>query len=94
MLLVDTNVVFALLVRSTPFSEAAQALYGRDDDWRSESHALVELTNVLTRYVRAKLLGSIDAATVLRLAEERFRTLTAAHSDALNSALRMKTHPP
>ena len=52
MYLVDTNIVIALLIRQTPWQLAARELYVRDPDWCTETHALVELTNVLTRYVR------------------------------------------
>ncbi len=92
MVLVDTNVVFALLVRSTPWFEAARELYERDSDWRIESHGLVELTNVLSRYVRAKLLKPADALGVLSLAESRLgsRVVIIAHREALNMALNRK----
>lgn len=92
MVLVDTNIVFALLVRSTPWFEAARELYQRDSDWRTESHGLVELTNVLSRYVRAKLLKPADALAVLSLAESRLgtRTVAATHGDALKTALNRK----
>jgi predicted nucleic acid-binding protein len=92
MVLVDTNIVFALLVQSTPWFEAARDLYERDSDWRIESHGLVELTNVLSRYVRAKLLKSADALAVLSMAEARLgsRVVTIAHHEALNMALNRK----
>ena len=89
MVLVDTNIVFALLVRSTPLYAATCELYERDSDWRIESYALVELTNVLSRYVRAKLLKPADALAVLSLAESRLgpRAVAVANGDALNTAL-------
>lgn len=89
MVLVNTNIVFALLVRSTPLYAAACELHERDSDWRIESHGLVELTNVLSRYVRAKLLKPADALGVLSLAESRLgsRVVTIAHREALNMAL-------
>jgi predicted nucleic acid-binding protein len=92
MLLVDTNIVFALFVQSTPWFAAVRELYGRDDDWRTESHGLVELSNVLSRYVRAKLLKPADALAVLALAEARLgpRAVTVAHRDALDLALKRK----
>lgn len=92
MVLVDTNIVFALLVRSTPLYAAACELHERDSDWRTESHGLVELTNVLSRYVRAKLLKPVDALGVLSLAESRLgsRVVTVAHHDALSMALKHK----
>ncbi len=92
MVLIDTNIVFALLVQSTPWFEAARELYERDGDWRIESHGLVELTNVLSRYVRAKLLKPADALAVLSLAESRLgsHVVAVTHRDALNTALNRK----
>jgi len=92
MVLVDTNIVFALLVRSTPLYEAARALYERDRDWRIESYGLVELTNVLSRYVRAKLLQPADALAVLSIAESLLgpRVVSVANADALGTALSLK----
>ncbi len=92
MVLVDTNIVFALLVRSTPLYEAACELHERDSDWRIESYGLVELTNVLSRYVRARLLKSDDALAVLSVAESRFgpRVVSVANHDALATALDQK----
>ncbi len=89
MVLVDTNIVFALLVRSTPLYAAACELYERDSDWRIESYGLAELTNVLSRYVRAKLLKPADALAVLSLAESLLgpRVLSVGLGDALNTAL-------
>jgi len=45
VILADTNVVFSFLV-DNDWSEAAGALHRRDPEWHTESHALVELTNV------------------------------------------------
>ena len=92
MLLVDTNIVFALLVRSTPLYEAACELHERDSDWRIESYGLVELTNVLSRYVRARLLKTDDAMAVLSVAESRLgpRVVSVANGDALATALDQK----
>jgi predicted nucleic acid-binding protein len=89
MVLVDTNIIFALLVRSTPLYAAACELYERDSDWRIESYGLVELTNVLSRYVRAKLLKPADALAVLSLAESLLgpRVMSVGLGDALNTAL-------
>ena len=92
MVLVDTNIVFALLVRSTPLDAATCELHERDSDWRIESHGLVELTNVLSRYVRAKLLKPANALAVLSLAESHLiaRVLTVDHRDVLDMALKRK----
>ena len=92
MLLVDTNIVFALLVRSTPLYKAACELHEQDSDWRIESYGLVELTNVLSRYVRARLLKPGDAMAVLSVAESRLgpRVVSVANGDALATALDQK----
>ena len=92
MVLVDTNIVFALLVQSAPWFAGARELHWRDDDWRIESHGLVELSNVLNRYVRAKLLKPADALAVLSLAESRLgsRIVTVSHQDALGMAMKRK----
>jgi hypothetical protein len=37
-------------------TSAAQELYERDSDWRSEAFIMVEFSNVLTTYVRTKTL--------------------------------------
>ena len=92
MILVDTNIIFALLVRNTPWSDAARELYARDEDWRTESHALVEISNVLSRYVRARELTGPQAVAVMTEADERLRPrmLVAGHVDALRMALKHK----
>ena len=46
MLIVDTNVVVYLLIQGD-HSAAAQELYIRDPDWRSEAFLLIEFANVL-----------------------------------------------
>jgi predicted nucleic acid-binding protein len=53
MLLVDTNVVAYLLIDGD-HTAAAQELYARDPDWRSEAFLLVEFTNVLASSIAAK----------------------------------------
>lgn len=89
MVLVDTNVLFSLVVE-TELSKGAVRLYERDADWHSERHALVELTNVLVRYVRNDRMAPDEARTALALAE----SVIAAHvhsvpdSDALEGSLR------
>ncbi len=85
MYLVDTNIVIALLIRQTPWQLAARELYVRDPDWCTETHALVELTNVLTRYVRIGELAVDEGLLVLQDATRRLepRLLSVAHADAL-----------
>jgi predicted nucleic acid-binding protein len=71
MIVVDTNIVFAALV-DTEWSAGARELYARDADWRTDHHALVELSNVLVRYVRSRLLAAARATAVMIETERRF----------------------
>ena len=88
MVLVDTNVLFALLLDNDRSPEARE-LYGRDDDWRTEAHALVELSNVLTRYVRVRKLAVAQALTALEEAQGLIGAglCEVRHSDALQLAV-------
>ena len=92
MLLVDSNVVFALLVHSTPWHRAARELNELDDGWRTESHALVEISNVLSRFVRVGELSSSKAVALMSEADQRMRPgmLTVEHVEALRVALKYK----
>jgi predicted nucleic acid-binding protein len=87
--LVDTNVLVALFLESSPFFEAAQELYRRDNHWRTETHALVELTNALTRYIRVGELEWQAAANALADAERRFGpdVWAAPNEQAMRTAL-------
>lgn len=89
MVLVDTNVLLALLIDSD-WSSSARDLYARDADWRTESHGLVELSNVLTRYVRVRKLTLAQALAALANAEAVLDQgiCTIAHGDALAIAVR------
>lgn len=92
MVLVDTNIIVALLVRNTPWFSRARTMYERDDDWRSESHAMVELTNVLTRYVRVGEFEEAPALDMLDAAQARFAggLYLVSHSEAMRMALARK----
>ncbi|MBX6420352.1 MAG: type II toxin-antitoxin system VapC family toxin [Nevskia sp.] len=89
MLLVDTNVLVALFVRDTPWFAQARTLHERDRDWRTESHALVELSSALTRLVRIGEVEIGSALEVLDRAQRRFDQglLLAPHAEALKVAL-------
>ena len=84
MVLVDTNVLFALLIE-TDWSPSARDLHARDSDWRTEVHALVELSNVLTRYVRVRKLTIGQAIAVLSSAQGLIGSglCEVRHSDAM-----------
>lgn len=89
MLLVDTNVIVALLIENTPWRQQVRDLFERDPDWRSETHALVELSNVLTRYVRVGEFEATAAIAAMDAAQRRFSPglYQAAPTDALRIAL-------
>ena len=88
MLVVDTNIVFALFIDSD-WSTGARELYQRDADWRTDHHALVELSNVLVRYVRSRLLPAAKAAVVMIESERRFGAgiVRSSHTAAMDMAI-------
>ncbi|MGH8273357.1 MAG: type II toxin-antitoxin system VapC family toxin [Gammaproteobacteria bacterium] len=88
-MLVDTNVFVALLVRNTPWLAQARALYEHESDWRSEMHAMVELSSAFTRYVRVGEFDVKEATAMLKLAEQRFGRglITVSHARAMQTAL-------
>lgn len=92
MVLVDTNVLFALLVANTPWSSSARELFARDPEWWTESHAFPELTNILVRYVRVGEVSPAQAFGAMTLAIERLgeRAPVVRHDDALRAALHFK----
>ena len=89
MVLVDTNIFIALMIQDTPWHGEATELFSRDPDWRSEAHALVELSNVLLRLVRVKEIGKAEALTKLREAQNQFNDglLSLPHTEAFSIAL-------
>ena len=68
MVVVDTNVLAYLLIAGDQ-TPAAQALFARDADWRSDGFILVELSNILATYVRAAALTRDRALMMLADAE-------------------------
>lgn len=90
MLLVDTNVLAYLLIEGdrTP---AAQALYERDPDWRSEAFILVEFSNVLATYVRTHALTVEQGLELLARAQSMMPSLaSASHAHALETAVQLR----
>ena len=88
MFLVDTNVLVFLLIEGdrTPL---AQKLFRQDPDWRSETFALVEFSNVLATYIRIRALTLEQGNAMLRTVEAIAPRLTeVAHVEALESAAR------
>jgi predicted nucleic acid-binding protein len=89
MIVVDTNVIIPLFIRSAE-SAAAIALREKDDVWRTEAFALVEISNVLATYQRAKFLTASEAQRHLQSAE-RFlgpHLFSISNQDALAQAIR------
>ena len=68
MIAVDTNVIIPLFLRSAK-TDAALALRAKDDVWRTEPFALVEISNVLATYRRAKFMSDAEAQRHLQNAE-------------------------
>jgi len=85
---VDTNILVYLLIEGDRTS-AAQELYARDADWRSEAFIMVEFSNVLVTYVRSKALTYERATKLLGKALALAPMLTSVvHARALEAATR------
>jgi len=92
MIVVDTNIIAPLYVRSAR-SDAVTELFARDADWRTEPLALIELSNVLFTYERARYITAATARDCLNraaafLQPQLFRV---SHQAALDAALRYGT---
>ena len=89
MLLVDTNVLAYLLIEGDR-THAAQALYERDPDWRSETFILVEFSNILATYVRTRALTLEKSLELLASAQEVIPALaSSSHTHALETAAQL-----
>ena len=87
MVVVDTNVLFALLIHGNR-SALAQELYERDSDWRSEAFVLVEFSNVLATCIRTGRLDRRRAKDLLSTAEQALTALVQLpHARVLEVAL-------
>lgn len=84
MILIDTNVLAYLLIDGER-TAMARELHRRDSDWRSEAFLLVELSNVLLRYMQVRNLRLSLALGLLADAEEvlRGKLTTAPHEAVL-----------
>jgi len=86
LVLVDTNILAYLLIEGDR-TAAAQALYARDADWRSEAFIMVELSNVLATYVRTKALTHRQGTELLAQAQARMPTFAnVQHAQAFDAA--------
>jgi len=92
MVLVDTNIVAALFVRSAHTS-AVQALRERDGVWRTEPFVLIEFSNILATYQRARYISPVMAQECLSRAQAFLRPhfLSVTHEAALAFAVQYRT---
>jgi predicted nucleic acid-binding protein len=91
MLVVDTNIIVPLYVRASA-SEAVRELRDRDAVWRTDPFALIEFSNVLTTYERARYLTKAMAKECLARAQSFLRPhyFSVTHEAALELAVRYK----
>ncbi len=68
MIVVDTNVI-AYLLLSGPFTDAAEALLARDDDWRAPVLWRSEFRNLIAGYARRGTMSWDQAKSIQRRAE-------------------------
>jgi predicted nucleic acid-binding protein len=86
VLLIDTNILVYLMMQGDR-THAAQQLYERDADWRSEGFVMVEFSNVLATCVRIKALAAEQAMKLLQDALVLLPVLTdVTHAQALETA--------
>ncbi len=92
MLLVDTNIIAPLYVRSAR-SEAVAELFARDAVWRTEPLALIEFSNVLATYQRSRYITAATAHECLSRAAAFLQPyfFSVNHEAALEAALRYRT---
>ncbi len=88
MVLVDTNVIAPLYVRSAR-TEAVEELFARDAVWRTEPLALIELSNVLVTYERSRYITAATARDCLNRAAAFLQPhlFRVSHQAALEAAL-------
>jgi len=88
MVLVDTNVIAPLYVRSAR-TEAVEELFARDAVWRTEPLALIELSNVLIAYERSRYITAATARDCLNRAAAFLQPhfFRVSHQAALEAAL-------
>jgi predicted nucleic acid-binding protein len=89
MLVVDTNIIVPLYVR-TATSDAVRALREREAVWRTDPFALIEFSNVLATYERARYLTKAIAQQCLAEAEAFLRPhyFSVTHEATLEFAMR------
>ena len=92
MLVIDTNIIAALYVRSAR-TDAVTKLFAQDQIWRTEPLALIELSNVLVSYERARYITAAAARDCLERAAAFLQPnlFRVSHQAALDAALRYGT---
>jgi predicted nucleic acid-binding protein len=88
MVIVDTNVIAPLYVRSARTDTVAE-LFARDAVWRTEPLALIELSNVLITYERSRYITAAAARDCLNRAAAFLQPhfFRVSHQAALEAAL-------
>src|SRR5207302_9204052 len=88
MVIVDTNIVAPLYVRSAR-PDAVTQLFALDRLWRTEPLALIELSNVLIAYERARYISAATARDCLDRAAAFLQPnlFRVSHQAALDIAL-------
>jgi predicted nucleic acid-binding protein len=91
MFVVDTNIIAALYIRGR-YSDAVKQLHGRDRVWRTDPFALIEFSNILASYERARYLTKAVAKECLADAQSFLRQyyFAVAHDAALEMAIRYR----
>jgi predicted nucleic acid-binding protein len=92
MLLVDTNIVAPLFVFSARTGDV-QELRARDGIWRTDPFVLIEFSNVLATYQRARYITAAVARECLARAEAFLQPhfFPVGNEAALEFALRYRT---
>jgi hypothetical protein len=72
MLVVDTNIIAALYIRGA-YTDGVHQLRRRDDLWRTDPFAIIEFSNVLATYRRARYLTTTEAQRCLAQADRFLR---------------------
>ena len=89
MLVVDTNIIAPFYIRGA-YTERVHELHRSDSLWRTDPLALIEFSNILATYQRARYLTTSEARRCLVEAEQFLRPhyLQVTHETALSVAIR------
>ena len=89
MLVVDTNIIAPFYIRGA-YTERVHKLHHSDGLWRTDPLALVEFSNILATYQRARYLTTNEARRCLAEAERFLRPhyLQVTHETSLRVAIR------